>query len=175
VNVRGAAELTGLSVKAIQRRIERGTLASVLDANGHRRIPRTELKDLIGTEAEGSSISDLATVELLLNEARKAGREEGMRLLTEGKHERELQLTREIHERESKVVELTAVADGTTRDLTQAQKQVEQTTQDLTDTRQQVEELTATLAEMERLLKLAEATMSKRQRRRLEKSSTDST
>jgi len=161
VNVRSAAELTGLSVKAIQRRIERGTLASVLDSNGHRRIPRTELKDLIGSDADGSSITDLATVELLLNEARTAGREEGMRLLTEGKHERELQLTHEIHERNSKVVELTAQAQGTTRELTQTQRQVE--------------ELTATLAEMERLLKLAEATMSKRQRRRLEKSSTDAT
>jgi hypothetical protein len=154
VNVRGAAELTGLSVKAIQRRIERGTLASVLDANGHRRIPRTELTGLIGTEAEGTSITDLETVELLLTEARKAGREEGMRLLTEGKHERELELTREIHERESKVVELTAKAEGNQKRL---------------------EELTATLADTERLLKLAEATMSKRQRRRLEKSLTDST
>lgn len=43
VDVRGAAQATGLSPKAIRRRIERGTLPTVL-VDGRRRIPVDALR-----------------------------------------------------------------------------------------------------------------------------------
>lgn len=50
-----AAELTGLSRKAISRRIERGSLRSLV-RNGRRRIPRSELvrAGLLSEDAEGA-------------------------------------------------------------------------------------------------------------------------
>ena len=48
-----AAELTGLSAKALARRVERGTLRAVHDDQGRRVVPRAEL-DRVGLLHRGS-------------------------------------------------------------------------------------------------------------------------
>jgi hypothetical protein len=53
VTIAEAASITGRSRKAIARRIERGTLRHVHDAEGQRMVPRAEL-DRAGLLAEGS-------------------------------------------------------------------------------------------------------------------------
>lgn len=56
MSIREAAQRTGLSPKALRRRIERGTLASVMVA-GRRRIPRADLvaRGLMRHPADDSS------------------------------------------------------------------------------------------------------------------------
>ena len=74
-----AAELTGLSRKAISRRIERGSLRSLV-RNGRRRIPRSELvrAGLLPEDADGAPELDPRTL-LLPRPARAADLEDAGR------------------------------------------------------------------------------------------------
>jgi excisionase family DNA binding protein len=58
VSVVQAAELTGLSKTAVQRRIDRGTLRAVL-RDGRRRIPLSELERAGLIDASGAAIASL--------------------------------------------------------------------------------------------------------------------
>lgn len=98
VTISEAAERTGLTRKAIEQRIARGTLQSVL-RDGVRRIPVSALP---GSETKKeqplSSIPDRELLERLLTAEREAGRQEGLRLLSEGQQEIEQELRQEVAE-----------------------------------------------------------------------------
>ena len=69
LTIRDAAQATGLSVKAVQRRIERGTLPAQLEA-GVRRIPLGALVDaqLVVTDATRSTVRPAAGSPAMLAE-----------------------------------------------------------------------------------------------------------
>lgn len=64
LTIRQASEESGLSAKAIARRVERGTLQAVL-RDGVRRIPRSELVDagLVGVEGGGETVGGLGAIQ----------------------------------------------------------------------------------------------------------------
>lgn len=74
LTIREAASLTGLSTKALARRIERGTLRAVKDAEGRRVVPRGELEraDLL---EEGSPVAALVVWRDLYERERLAAAE----------------------------------------------------------------------------------------------------
>lgn len=101
-----AAEQLGITHKAVRRRIERGTLPSVLGRDGRRRIPAAALKDASPPPSSGSgrvSVTiDADVLEPLMERIEKLAAEAARyKALTDGSERRERDLAEQLHEQRS--------------------------------------------------------------------------
>lgn len=88
-----AAEQLGITEKAVRRRIERGTLPSVLGHDGKRRIPVQAVDTQHASDPAGDPLLG-ELVERLEHQASELGR---LRALTDGSERRERELVDELH------------------------------------------------------------------------------
>jgi hypothetical protein len=118
VTIAQAAAQTGMSAKAIARRVERGTLAAIVK-DGKRRIPVTELDKLprgttetateTATAGEGNHRGTTVDVAQILSRLETlAGENMKLRLLAEQNSSLEENLKRELIEARARIAQLEA-------------------------------------------------------------------
>jgi len=113
ITIAEAAHETGLSSKAIARRIERGTLQAVL-RDGKRRLPITELEKLprgtteTTTEGQGNHGAAPDLGHLVARLETLAAENMRLRLLTEQTEGTEQALKDELHQARARITELEA-------------------------------------------------------------------
>lgn len=117
LTVRDAAILTGLTEKALRRRIERGVLPSVLGHDGRRRVPTSALRSAGLIPQDGAPTGPIppagapsgeAFSELLGRLETLAAENGRLRALTDGHERRERELEAELHKARARVLELEA-------------------------------------------------------------------
>jgi excisionase family DNA binding protein len=112
-----AAKRTGISPKAIARRIERGTLQAVV-TDGKRRLPITELEKLPrgttetaeGTGNHGAAPPDITP--LIQRLEHLAAENMQLRLLTKQTENGEQELRNELHQARARIKELESARRG---------------------------------------------------------------
>jgi hypothetical protein len=123
LTVREAAEATGLTEKAVRRRVERGVLPSVLGHDGRRRVLISALRDagLLGTDGErnGAPMRHLPSgatplgqghFSELLSRLEVLAAENGrLRALTDGHERRERELEAALFEARARITEFEAI------------------------------------------------------------------
>lgn len=112
-----AAQATGLTEKAIRRRIERGAILSTVGHDRRRRVLVSSLREagLVGTVGETTGhvpqvgTPDGETISALLARYEEAVMEVGrLRALTDGHERRERELTEQLHQAAARITELEA-------------------------------------------------------------------
>ncbi len=117
LTVREAAEQTGLTEKAIRRRIERGALPSLLGHDRRRRVPLAALREAGLIAPLGAQTGPMprqgypageALPELLGRLEALAAENGRLRALTDGHDRRERELVGQLQEAQARISELAA-------------------------------------------------------------------